>query len=115
MRMHTVARDIITGNWTGPKNLPYAKWTTSGSSVRGFAVVNESTDSGKLYVDSNKNRKKDRGDKVIARLSRIKEDIVPYDARGGTWSLDLNTKEGTFYNRDSVELISAQYSNTSYF
>ena len=113
--MHTVARDIITGNWTGPKNLPYAKWTTSGSSVRGFGVVNELTNSGKLFVDSNKNRKKDRGDKVIASLSKIKEDIVPYDARGGTWSLDLNTKEGIFYNRDGVELFSAEYSNTSYF
>jgi len=108
-------RDIITGNWTGPENLPYAKWSTNGSKVRGFAVVNESTNSGKLYVDSNKNRKKDRGDKVIASLSKIKEDITPYDASGGTWSLDLNTKEGVFYNRDGVELISAQYRNTSYF
>jgi hypothetical protein len=110
-----MARDIITGNWTGPKNLPYAKWTTNGSSAQGFGVVNQSTNSGRLYIDSNKNGARDRGDKVIANLTKTKEEVTPYDAKGGTWSLDLNTKEGIFYNRDGVELIAAQYTNTSYF
>jgi len=110
-----MARDIITGKWTGPKNLPYAKWTTNESSAKGFAVVDLQANVGRLYIDTNKNNKKDGSDKAIANLIKTKEEVTPYDAKGGTWSLDLNTKEGIFYNRDGIELISAQYNNISYF
>ena len=102
--------------WTGPKILPYAKWSTNGSSAKGFAEVDLQASIGRLCIDESNNIIKDGRDKAIANLTKTKEEVPPpYDAKGGTWSLDLNTKEGIFCNRDGIELISAQYSNISYF
>jgi len=108
--------DIITGSWTTKNNkLPYATWRTNGSGARGFAVANPNSNRGKIFIDANDSGIKDRGDKLIARITRMKEEVTPYDASRGTWSLDLNTREGVFYNRNGEELITAVYSNVSYF
>ena len=111
----TMEADIITGTWMTKNKLPYATWRANDSGAKGFAVVNVKSNQGKLYIDSNNSGARDRGDKVIANLTKTKEEVTPYDASHGTWSLDTSTNKGVFYNRDGVELIAAVYTNVSYF
>jgi hypothetical protein len=109
-----MAIDVITGNWTETKNPYIVSWTTDGSSVQGFGIT-KGNGKGKMYVDRNKNGKKDKGDQLIA-TTRVTEAATDLSNVGyGSWSVDRDSKIGSFLNPDGVELAVARFTSLSLF
>ena len=105
--------DIITGNWEEGSGPNAFTWDVDGSSREGFAVA-KSNGKVKMYIDTNKNGKKDKGDKLIAKLN-ITDAAYEYNVGYGTWSVESESKIGSFVNPDGVELAIAQFKNLSAF
>jgi hypothetical protein len=109
-----MATDIITGNWTESDNPYLVNWTTNGSSAKGFGIT-KGNGKGKMYVDVNNNGKKDKGDKVIAstKVTDAATDLA--NVGYGSWTLDRESRIGSFLNPDGVELAVARFTNLSFF
>ena len=103
--------DAITGNWEEGYGSNALAWDADGSSVQGFAIANGKA---KMYIDNNKNGKKDKSDKLIAKL-QITEAAYEYNVGYGTWSVDSDSRIGSFVNPDGIELATARFKDLPAF
>ncbi len=107
-------RDIITGSWEEITNPYFVTWNTNSSTLQGFGIT-KGNGKGKMYIDTNKNGKKDKADKLIA-ITRVTEAATDQTNVGyGTWSADLDSKRGSFLNPDGIELAIASFKDVSFF
>ncbi|QCH14972.1 hypothetical protein CB0101_08555 [Synechococcus sp. CB0101] len=106
--------DVITGIWNETKNPFIANWETDDSSTQGYVKINQKG-KGKMYVDSNKNGKRDKSDKVIAKVIVLESASDQNNIGFGTWTADLESRTGTIFNQDGVELAITRYKDVSYF
>ena len=105
--------DVITGKWEEGSNSYALTWDVDNSSVEGFAIVKSNTKA-KMYIDTNKNGKKDKRDKLVAKL-KIADDAYDYNVGYGTWLADSDSRIGSFVNPDGVELVIARFKDLSAF
>lgn len=109
-----MALDIITGKWEETSNPYVVTWNANESSAQGFGIT-KGNGKGKMYIDSNRNGKKDKGDKLIA-ITKVTDAATDLSNVGyGTWSADLESKNGSFFNPDGVELAIARFKDVSFF